>query len=51
MFKRLIFDHWVVLFPIAAFVTASVIYCTIAWCAVRMRRPQTERLANLPLND
>lgn len=51
MFKRLLFDHWVAIFPLVAFITAASIYATISWCALRMKRTQVDQLANLPFND
>ena len=51
MFHRLIFDDWVVVFPLIAFITASVVYASLTWSAVRMRRGQIDHFANLPFND
>lgn len=51
MFKRLFFDDWVSLFPLAAFVCASVIFGFIIWYALRMKPDQRERLARIPLQD
>ena len=48
MFKRLVFENSAALFTLAAFITASSIYVTIAWRALRMRRPQIAQFANLP---
>jgi hypothetical protein len=50
MFKRLIFDDWVTIFPLVAFITAACIFVSFVWRAVRMRRNQIERFANLPFN-
>jgi uncharacterized membrane protein len=51
MFRRLILEHWMSLFTLIAFSTALSIYVTCAWRALRMPREQSERFANLPLND
>ena len=51
MFRRLIFDHWVAIFPIAAFVTAFVVYVMFSYKALRMKRPQLDKFAQLPFND
>jgi len=48
MFRRLVFEHTAALFTLAAFLTATSIYFTIAWRAIRMKRPQVEHLENLP---
>ena len=48
MFHRLVFEESAALFTIAAFVTACSFFVTIAWRALRMKRPQIERLENLP---
>jgi hypothetical protein len=51
MFRRLIFEDWVMIFPLVAFITASTIYVTITWRALRMKRPQIDRMAQLPFNS
>jgi hypothetical protein len=48
MFRRLVFENTAALFTLAAFITAVSIYLTISWRALRMKRPQVERFANLP---
>ena len=48
MFKRLIFDDWVVIFPLVAFITAACVYGCFVYFGLRMKRTQTEHLANLP---
>jgi len=48
MFRRLVFENSAELFTLAAFVTAASIFVTIAWRALRMKRPQLERFENLP---
>ena len=50
MFQRLIFEDSAALFTIAAFVTAVSIFVTISWRALRMKRPQIERFAQLPFD-
>lgn len=50
MFRRLIFEDSAALFTIVAFITASVIYVTFAWRALRMKRPQLARFENLPFD-
>lgn len=48
MFKRLILDDSAALYTIAAFSVAASIYAAVAWRALRMRRAQADRFANLP---
>ena len=50
MFRRLVFEDSAALFTIAAFITAFSIFVTIAWRALRMKRPQIERFENLPFD-
>lgn len=49
MFRRLIFDNWVSIFPLISIVVTGVVYATITWRACRMKKPQIEHLENLPL--
>lgn len=51
MFKRLIFDHWVMIFPVVAFITAACVYGCFAYFGLRMKRNQIDRLASLPFNE
>ena len=51
MFKRLIFDDWVMIFPLVAFITAACVYGSFAYFGFRMKRSQTDRLASLPFNE
>lgn len=48
MFRRLILEDSAALFTIVAFITAVSIFVTISWRALRMKRPQLERFAQLP---
>ena len=50
MFQRLVFENSAALFTIAAFITAASIYVTFAWRALRMKRPQVARFAQLPFD-
>ena len=51
MFKRLLLDDWTCVITLTAFVTAVTIYACFAWRALRMRGPQLDHLARLPLAD
>lgn len=48
MFNRMHLPDSTVLFTIAAFAVATSIFVAVAWRALRMRRPQLDRLAHLP---
>lgn len=48
MFRRLILEDTATLFTLVAFFTALSIYVTITWRALRMKRPQVARFAQLP---
>jgi uncharacterized protein YutD len=51
MFKRLIFDEWVTIFPLVAFITAACVYGCFAYFGLRMKRSQSDHLANLPFTN
>ena len=51
MFDRVIYSNWHVIFPIAAFVVAAVIFGAMCWRALRMQRGQVDHFARLPLAD
>jgi hypothetical protein len=51
MFKRIIFDDWVTIFPLVAFVTAGCVYGCFAYFGLRMKRSQTDYFAHLPFNE
>ena len=52
MFRRLLFENWVSIFTLIAFITSASIYLGFALRAFRMRRVQVKQLAYLPLaND
>mgnify|MGYP001548774844 CR=1 FL=1 len=48
MFQRLIYEDSAALFTVVAFITATSIYGTIGWRALRMKRAQVEHFAHLP---
>lgn len=48
MFRRLVFENTAAMFTLAAFITAVSIYVSIAWRALRMKRPQVAHFENLP---
>jgi len=52
MFRRLLFENWVSIFTLIAFITSASIYLSFALRAIRMRRVQIKQLSFLPLaND
>lgn len=51
MFRRLLIEQWTTIFTLIAFCTALSVYVSVTWRALRMRRPQLERLAAMPLQD
>lgn len=51
MFRRVLLENWVAIFPLAAFVTALVVYFSISYKALRMRPSQVDQLSRLPFND
>lgn len=48
MFRRLLIEDTTAIVTIVAFAVASSIYLAFAWRALRMKRPQLSRFANLP---
>ena len=48
MFQRLLFENWVCVFPLIAFITAGSIYATIFYRAIRMKPPQIDHFSQLP---
>lgn len=51
MFERIVYEDWHVVFPVTAFIVAAIFFTVMSWRALRMKRPQIERLARLPLED
>ncbi len=50
MFKRLILEDTAAIYTLVAFITATSIYFTISWRALRMKRPQLSHFENLPFD-
>ena len=48
MFRRLLFEDWVSLFPLIALITAGSVYVAVFYRALRMKPKQIERFAHLP---
>lgn len=51
MFRRLLLDHWMAIFTLAAFITALSVYLLVAYRAIRMPAAQRDSLARLPFAD
>lgn len=50
MFKRMIFEDYATVLTITAFAVAFTIFIWVSWRALRMPRPQADRLAHLPFS-
>ena len=50
MFRRLLFENWVSLFSLIAFITAASVYLTIFYRALRMKRAQIDRFSSRPFD-
>ncbi len=51
MFQRIFLGDNAALIGIVAFAVTAVIFFGFVWCSCRMRREQSDRLANLPFNS
>jgi hypothetical protein len=50
MFKHVVFDTWNGLIPLVAFAVTSLVFGYIFVRALKMKKPQADRLARLPLD-
>ena len=48
MFQRIIFENWVCVFPLVAFITAASVYATILDRTLRMKNGQIDHFSQLP---
>lgn len=51
MLRRVQFEEWQAIITLAAFIIFSLTFLYFAWRALRMRKADRERLANLPLES
>jgi hypothetical protein len=51
MFKRVIYDNWSLIVPVAAFAFTSTIYFVMVIRALLMKRDRSEKMAFLPLEE
>lgn len=51
MFRRVLLENWMSIFPLVAFLTAATIYVAVSYKTLRMRKPQIDRFSKLPFND
>lgn len=51
MFKRILYDHWHTIIPIIAFVLTFSVFIFYVVRALRMGRPEADRLSRMPLED
>jgi hypothetical protein len=51
MFKRVIYDNWSLIVPVAAFAFTATIYFVMVTRALLMKRGRSDQMAALPLED
>lgn len=51
MFKRILLEDWTTLVPIISFVIFAVVFAAVTIRALRIAKPERERLASLPLDE
>ena len=51
MLRRIIYEDWQLIFPVVALAVASLVYLAAAWSAAHMKPAESDRMANLPLED
>ena len=51
MYKRVIYDNWSLIIPVACFAFTIVFYGVMVLRALLLRREKQEEMAALPLND
>lgn len=51
MFKRLQFEEWTLVAPVAAFFLTLAVFIYFVVRAVRLRRNHVKRMSELPLDD
>ena len=50
MFKRLILENWMAIFPLVAFAVTATVYLLGVVRAARLTKDQSDKLAKLPLD-
>ncbi|MFU8894152.1 MAG: hypothetical protein ACNA8L_11045 [Luteolibacter sp.] len=51
MFQRVIHHDWAALIPIISFIITAGFFIAISIRAMRLKKPEREHLANIPLED
>ena len=51
MFKRVLVEDWALYVPIISFAIFAVVFVAVTIRALRVSKPERERLASLPLDD
>lgn len=51
MFKRINYDDWITIVPIIAFLITFAFFIYVVVKAIRMKKPETDHLSSLPLED
>lgn len=51
MLKRVQFEEWQAIITLVAFILFSLTFLYLSWRAIRMRKPERDHLANLPLES
>jgi cbb3-type cytochrome oxidase subunit 3 len=51
MLKRVQFDEFQAIITLVAFIIFSIAFLFLSWRAIRMRKSERNRLANLPLQS
>lgn len=51
MFKRFVYDDWMMIFPVVALIIAACVFAYFLHQVLRMSRSKTERFASLPFNE
>jgi len=51
MFKRVFVEEWAQIIPIISFCIFSVVFLVVSIRAMRLRKPERERMASLPLDQ
>ncbi len=51
MFQRIIHHDWAALIPIISFIITAGVFIAVSIRAIRLRKPERDHLANIPLDD
>ncbi len=51
MFKRILVEDWAQIIPVISFFIFAAVFLVVTIRAIRLRKPERERLASLPLEN